>query len=96
MFGRWLTRFMEGSGVVRCHQGVNKFERFTFIKKTMKEKERNMENWRMGCVNILPLTWRFPLGDIVNTTFMGSSHTRKYHSVLLCENESHTLEGLGM
>ena len=53
------------------------------------------ENWRMGCVNILPLTWRFSLGDIVNTTFMGLSQTRKYPCVLLCENESHTLAGLG-
>ena len=50
----------------------------------------------MGCVNILPLTWRFSLGDIVNTTFMGLSQTRKYPCVLLCENESHTLEGPGM
>ena len=61
----------------------------------MKEKERNMENWRMGCANILPLTWRFSLGDIVNTTFMGLSQTRKYPCVLLCENELHTSEGLG-
>ena len=33
MFGRWLSRSMEGSGVVRCHQSVNKFESFTFMKK---------------------------------------------------------------
>ena len=61
----------------------------------MTEKERNMENWRMGCVIVLPLPLLFPLGYIVNTTFMGLSHPRKYPCVLLCENESHTLEGLG-